>query len=49
MSLAQLLDIIHSNQLDAWASRNKTAFESLFGTVDGRYPKQAIKELAKNI
>ena|ERR1700693_4131410 len=45
MSLTALLDIIHSNQLDAWTARNRAAFDALFGSVDGRYPKQAMKDL----
>jgi 5-methylcytosine-specific restriction protein B len=43
MSLASLIDIIHSSTLDSWSDRNKAAFEVLFGTQEGRYPKPAAK------
>ena len=43
MSLAPLLEIIHSPTQDAWSERNKAAFEALFGSPEGRYPKQAAK------
>ena len=43
MSLAPLLDIVHAAIQDSWAQTNKDAFEALFGTPDGRYPKSAAK------
>ena len=43
MSLAPLLEIVHSSITDSWAERNRAAFEALFGTPDGRYPKPASK------
>jgi 5-methylcytosine-specific restriction enzyme B len=30
---------------DSWSARNKAAFEALFGSPEGRYPKQASKAL----
>ncbi|MFN3322250.1 MAG: McrB family protein [Bryobacteraceae bacterium] len=43
MSLATLLDIVHATEQNSWAERNRTAFEGLFGSPQGRYPKQATK------
>ena len=43
MSLALLLEIIHSSTQDSWSNRNKAAFEALFGSPEGRYPKTAAK------
>ena len=43
MSLAPLLDIIHSQKQDSWSEDNKKAFEALFGSSEGRYPKSAAK------
>jgi 5-methylcytosine-specific restriction protein B len=43
MSTTLLLDLAHSSKQDSWAERNTKAFESLFGSPDGRYPKQAEK------
>ncbi len=43
MGLDPLLDIVHSLTLDSWTERNKAAFTALFGSPDGRYPKQAEK------
>jgi 5-methylcytosine-specific restriction protein B len=45
MSLTTLLDIVHSLDQNLWSARNKAAFEALFGSPDGRYPKQASKAL----
>jgi|SRR5579862_4625970 len=45
MSTALLLEIIHASTLDTWAKRNEAAFNSLFGSHEGRYPKQAAKTL----
>jgi 5-methylcytosine-specific restriction protein B len=41
MSLDSLLEIIHDPNSGDWAERNKTAFESLFGSADGRYKQSA--------
>ncbi|MGH9628957.1 MAG: McrB family protein, partial [Bryobacteraceae bacterium] len=41
MNIAPLVDIIHSGTQESWAERNKSAFEALFGSPDGRYPKPA--------
>jgi 5-methylcytosine-specific restriction enzyme B len=46
MSLAPLFEIIHSATQNSWSQRNKTAFEALFGSPEGRYPKQAAKAVA---
>lgn len=43
MSLAPLLDIIHSPSHDSWKDQNQNAFDSLFGSPEGRYPKAAEK------
>jgi 5-methylcytosine-specific restriction protein B len=43
MSITPLLDIIHDSTQDSWAERNKNAFNALFGSPDGRYPRQAEK------
>jgi 5-methylcytosine-specific restriction protein B len=43
LSIAPLLEIIHTPAPDEWARRNKNAFEALFGSPDGRYPKSAAK------
>ena len=43
MSVVLLRDIIHSSTQDSWSERNKKAFEALFGSPDGRYPKPAAK------
>src|SRR5215510_6068305 len=43
MSLAPLIELIHSSTQDSWSERNRTAFEALFGSPDGRYPKPAAK------
>jgi len=45
MSIAPLLDIINSSKQDSWAQRNGAALSALFGSPDGRYPKQAAKEV----
>src|SRR5215831_13611188 len=45
MSLAPLLEIIHSPMKDSWSERNKAAFEALFGSPEGRYPKPAAKSV----
>jgi 5-methylcytosine-specific restriction protein B len=41
MSLQPLLDIINTGKTDRWTERNKAAFQSLFGSPGGRYPKPA--------
>jgi 5-methylcytosine-specific restriction protein B len=43
MSIAPLLEIIHAGTQDSWAERNRAAFDALFGSPDGRYPKPASK------
>jgi 5-methylcytosine-specific restriction protein B len=43
MSIERLLDIIHTPAQAGWTDRNKQAFNTLFGTAEGRYPKSAIK------
>lgn len=46
MSLAPLVEIIHASMQDSWSKRNKAAFEALFGSPEGRYPKAAEKAVA---
>ena len=43
MSLAPLLEIIHSSTQDSWSERNKAAFKALFGSSEGRYAKASAK------
>lgn len=43
MSIPSLLDIIHCVRQDSWAERNRVAFDGLFGSPEGRYPKAAAK------
>ncbi len=43
MGLEQICEIVHSATQDAWAERNKAAFDALFGGQEGRYSKQASK------
>ncbi|HXN45341.1 MAG TPA: AAA family ATPase [Bryobacteraceae bacterium] len=45
MGIADLVDIVHESSSESWTARNKTAFEALFGSPDGRYPKSAAKEV----
>jgi len=45
MSLDSLLKVIHDPNSGEWAERNKIAFESLFGSTTGRYPKSAEKTM----
>jgi 5-methylcytosine-specific restriction protein B len=45
MSLDALVELIHANEYSNWAERNKTAFEALFGSPAGRYPKAADKTM----
>jgi 5-methylcytosine-specific restriction protein B len=45
MSISLLLELTHAATRDSWAERNKAAFDVLFGSPDGRYPKQAAKGL----
>src|SRR5579884_2160911 len=47
MSLAPLLEIIHSPMQNSWSERNKAAFEALFGSPEGRYPKSAEKAVTR--
>jgi len=43
MGVELLIDIIHSETQDSWSKRNEKAFEALFGSPGGRYPKTAGK------
>jgi 5-methylcytosine-specific restriction protein B len=43
MSLAPLLEIVHSPTQESWSERNRAAFDALFGSPDGRYPRSASK------
>lgn len=43
MSLKPLIHIIHSFEQNFWSQRNKEAFQVLFGSPGGRYPKAAEK------
>ena len=43
MSLARLVDIVHSGWQEGWTERNKEAVKSLFDGPDRRYPKAAAK------
>jgi 5-methylcytosine-specific restriction protein B len=43
MSIQALVEIAHSVKQEAWSERNKAAFDTLFGSPGGRYPKQALK------
>jgi 5-methylcytosine-specific restriction protein B len=45
MSIPLLLEIAHSFQPESWSERNKAAFNALFGSPGGRYPKQSSKTL----
>lgn len=46
LSLKPLLDIIYSPTDQAWKDENQKAFDALFGTPNGRYPKNAAKSVA---
>ena len=41
MSIDPLVQIVHSLQQAEWSKRNEEAFEALFGSPEGRYPKAA--------
>ena len=43
MSIAPLLEVIHAGTQDSWTESNKQAFETLFGSPGGRYPRAAEK------
>jgi 5-methylcytosine-specific restriction protein B len=44
MSISPLLEIIHNaSAQESWGERNKKAFDALFGSPDGRYPKSSAK------
>lgn len=45
MSIQALTEIVHSLKQESWSERNKAAFETLFGSPGGRYPKQSLKAL----
>lgn len=42
MNITALLDVIHTPSQESWKERNKAAFDALFGSPEGRYPKQAL-------
>lgn len=41
MSLKEIVEIIHSGDLQNWKSRNQEALDSIFGAGEGRYPDRA--------
>lgn len=43
MSLAPLINIVHAPPQNSWSDANKSAFDELFGSAEGRYPKPAAK------
>lgn len=43
MSTSELVDVILSGDQASWTQRNKSAFEALFGSPEGRYPRSAAK------
>ena len=45
MSLAKIVDIIHSTDRKDWTIRNVEAFDSLFGSDGGRYPQNAKADI----
>src|SRR6202022_183310 len=45
MNITPLLDIIQTPRQDSWTERNKNAFDALFGSPTGRYPKPALKAI----
>src|SRR5262249_8617384 len=45
MSLDALVELIHAKTYSGWAEQNKKAFEALFGSPAGRYPKAAEKTM----
>ena len=46
MSLTKLVDIIYSPNTGDWKERNDKALQALFGSPDGRYPQQALAQVA---
>lgn len=42
MGLEPLIDLIHASVTEQWWERNKDAFQALFGSPEGRYPKAAM-------
>jgi len=46
MTTLPLLEIIEGTTQDSWAARNKDAFNSIFGSPNGRYPSVAAKSVA---
>lgn len=46
MSIERLTEIVHSKSRENWHSRNKDAFESLFGSTGGRFPLAAKKDVS---
>jgi hypothetical protein len=45
MSLDPLVEIIESRTQQDWTARNQTAFDGVFGTPSGRYPKAAADQV----
>ena len=43
MGLESLIDLVQAPAQGSWTDRNRAAFEALFGSPDGRYPKNAAK------
>ena len=43
MSLGQIVEIIHSSELQEWKKRNEDALKAQFGGPQGRYPAAAAK------
>ncbi len=41
MSVRKVVEIIYSSAQEDWTERNKSGFDSLFGSPDGRYPQAA--------
>lgn len=41
MSLKNIVDVIHSGDLEDWKTRNQKALDSIFGADKGRYPDRA--------
>lgn len=41
--MQKLLDLVYANASSDWSGRAREAFEELFGTANGRYPKAAEK------
>lgn len=46
VGIEKLVDIVLGGDAERWTERNESAFDSLFGDPDGRYPKAARKDSA---